>query len=680
MATALRDRVFISYSHKDKKPWLERLETMLAPLVRQGRLSVWADTAIAPGDKWRREIEEGLARARVTVLLVSPDFLASRFIAEHELPPLLEAAEREGVRILPVLLKECLWRETELAQYQFAFLTDKPLAKLRGADRDEALTRVAEAILAAAKPPSGQASSEPPAKVFQVPHERNPFFTGREDVLDEIAGRLKGRGRVAFSALGGMGKTQCAIEHAYRHRDEYDAVLWSLADSRESLTSGFAALAGALRLPAAQEQDQTRAVAALKGWLEANGGYLLILDNADDPALLPEFLPAHIRGHLLITTRAHALGGLAECIEVGRMTPEEGALLLLRRSRILASDAPLDAASDRDRKAALRLVEELGGLPLALDQAGAYLEETGCGLEAYRSIYRSHRAELLARRGGLQAPHPDPVAVTWQASFEKVEQASPAAGELLRLCAFLHPDAIPEEVFSLGAGELGEVLGPAAADPFELNNALAEALRFSLLRRMPESHAVEMHRLVQAVIRDGMDDGMRRSWAERVVRAVNGGFPYIQFSDWPLCERLLPQAQAAALLIEEFGLALPEAARLLNQAAYYLKERARYAEAEPLYRRALAICEQVLGPEHPHTALSLNNLALLYHAQGRYAEAEPLYRRALAICEQALGPEHPDTATVLENYAALLRATGRDAEAADMEARAQAIRARQAQR
>jgi TIR domain-containing protein len=214
MATALRDRVFISYSHKDKKPWLEKLETMLAPLVRQGRLSVWADTAIAPGDKWRREIEEGLARARVAVLLVSPDFLASRFIAEHELPPLLEAAEREGVKILPVLFKECLWRETEIAQYQFAFLTDTPLAELRGAKRDRALTRVAEAISAAAEspvsPPSGHASSGPPSKVFQVPHERNPFFTGREHVLDEVAARLQGRGLVAFSALGGMGKTQCA--------------------------------------------------------------------------------------------------------------------------------------------------------------------------------------------------------------------------------------------------------------------------------------------------------------------------------------------------------------------------------------------------------------------------------------------------------------------------------------
>ncbi len=107
-----------------------------------------------------------------------------------------------------------------------------------------------------------------------------------------------------------------------------------------------------------------------------------------------------------------------------------------------------------------------------------------------------------------------------------------------------------------------------------------------------------------------------------------------------------------------------------------LRSQGHYAEAEPLHKRALAIREKALGPEHPPVAQSLNNLALLYQAQGRYAEAEPLYQRALKIWEKALGPEHPQVATSLENYAALLRQTARADEAERMEARAKAIRAK----
>ncbi len=125
---------------------------------------------------------------------------------------------------------------------------------------------------------------------------------------------------------------------------------------------------------------------------------------------------------------------------------------------------------------------------------------------------------------------------------------------------------------------------------------------------------------------------------------------------------------------EGFGPQDPRLGTSLNNLAVVYEDLGRYAEAEPLYNRALAIREKALGPDHPRVATSLNNLALLYHAQGKYAEAEPLYKRALAIQEKALGPEHPDVATSLENYAALLRETGRSAEAAEMEARAKAIR------
>jgi len=150
--------------------------------------------------------------------------------------------------------------------------------------------------------------------------------------------------------------------------------------------------------------------------------------------------------------------------------------------------------------------------------------------------------------------------------------------------------------------------------------------------------------VTQAVLQDELNADDQRRWAERAVRAVNRGFPFVEFSNWPQCERWLPQAQTAAAWIERWDFGFEEGGRLLNNAAGYLHKRGRFAEVEPLYQRALAIWEQALGSDHPNVAQSLNNLAVLYKIQGRTAEAEPLYQRALAIWEHALGPDHPDVA------------------------------------
>jgi hypothetical protein len=407
------------------------------------------------------------------------------------------------------------------------------------------------------------------------------------------------QGRAALSGLGGVGKTQTALEYAYRHIQEHDHTFWAAAASREGLLSSYVTIAGLLKLPQAGAQDQTLAVDAVKRWLTSHEGWLLILDNADDIVMAREFMPLGKNGRVLLTTRAGALGAIARRVEIQEMGTEEGALFLLRRITCIAGDAELEAAEEDDRARAKELVTQLDGLPLALDQAGAYIEETGCGLSGYLDLYRSHALELLRRRGGLPSDHPDPVATTWALSFENIEKASPAAAELLRFCAFLHPDGIPEEVFSKCAPELGPVLGAVARDVLALNSAFSEILKYSLLRRDPKAGTVEIHRLVQAVLKQGMDENTRRLWAERAVRAVNRVFPDVEFYSWAACERLLPQAFVCAELINQWGFGFQEAALLLNQAGLYLYERGRHTDAEPLYVRALAIREKALGPEHP---------------------------------------------------------------------------------
>jgi len=218
-------------------------------------------------------------------------------------------------------------------------------------------------------------------------------------------------------------------------------------------------------LPQQDAQEPQVVINAVKAWLQTHSQWLIILDNADDLRVLPPFLPSIHRGQILLTTREHTMRRLAQRIEIDTLAPEVGALFLLRRVGRLAPDALLKQASPREQELAQQISHELGGLPLALDQVGAYIEDTDCGLAAYLHLYQQRRTELLGDRRTLLDEHPDSVATTGSLAVQRVEQRQPAAAELLRLCAFLAPDAIPEELLTQGAPHLGPTLIPADPGP-----------------------------------------------------------------------------------------------------------------------------------------------------------------------------------------------------------------------
>jgi tetratricopeptide (TPR) repeat protein/transcriptional regulator with XRE-family HTH domain len=505
---------------------------------------------------------------------------------------------------------------------------------------------------------------------WNVSYRRNPFFTGRETILSQLHEFLTTDKHAvltqpeAISGLGGIGKTQVALEYAYRYGAEYQAILWVRGETRELLTSDFAALATLLNLPEKDIQDQSQVVAAVKNWLATLSRWLLILDNVEDLQLIGEFLPLEAKGHVLLTTRSQATGPIAHYVEVEAMEPEEGALCLLRRAKFLTKDAPLDTTSYTDWTRARAITEAMGGLPLALDQVGAYIEETRCGLDEYLALYQTHGSALLRERGGLAPDHPEAVVGTFLLSFEKVQQASPAAADLLRLCAFLAPDAISEDLITEGASELGPILAPVAADPLLLNRAIMELLKYSLVRRNPAAQTLTIHRLVQAVLRNEMGVDLQRQWAERAVRVVNQAFPKVEFLtviyiNWQRCERCLPHAQACEALITDYGLAFSEAARLLSKAGHYLRDRGQFQQAEQFARKALDIDEKVLGLEHLDVTISLDILGEVYYELGKYAESLELFSRALSIRRQLLEPEHPDIANNMNNLAALYHVHGK---------------------
>lgn len=562
-----------------------------------------------------------------------------------------------------------------------------------------------------------------------VPFPRNPLFTGRETILERMQVQLTTlqtgvlAPALALSGLGGIGKTQIALEFAYRHALKFNAVLWLTVETTDTVMSSLQQIAEHLQLTASQSADQRLIVAEVKRWLSMHQGWLLIGDNVEDMDLLHDVLPPDRQGALLLTTRHQTLGPLAEPIKVPSMNRAEGVTLLLQRARQpvlpIQTEHPLSPQQAQAVAAAEKLVELLEGLPLALDQAGAYIEETGCGVVSYLQRFQAQRKHVLAHRGTHAEHHPDSVATTLLLSVAQVERALPAAIDILKLCAFSHPESIPEELFCTETSEPGSLRDLLVTDSYHFDLALAALRSASLITRSPESRTFSVHRLVQAVLQDQMEQAEMHLWSEQAVRLVNRAFPEPDVATWGQCERLVAQALTCAVLVERMQNTREEAGTLLFKTGSYLLARGRYEEARPLLEQAvcirkhhfgpdhpilivwlekqaellwkqgkhhltvpllqqiLALEEQHLGPRHSQTAETLNNLALMYWYQGKYEEAEPLYVRAWRIQEEQGGPDHLIVSEILTNLGNLYRTQGRYAEADQSLTRALQIQEKQ---
>ncbi len=558
-----------------------------------------------------------------------------------------------------------------------------------------------------------EASLTAPVPFWGVPSPRNLFFTGREAILKTLHTYLSAEQTaatasriVALQGLGGVGKTQVALEYAYRHALEYRAIFWIEAETPERVLFSLQRIAEGLYLPARTATDQRQIVGAVQHWLATHHHWLLIWDNVEDLEVPQRTLSPTFQGSLLLTTRRQGLGTFARGIEVPPMEREEGMLLLLRRAKMLELETGgeqvqhLAIRIPEDYTAAADLVSILGGLPLALDQAGAYLEETGCSLNDYQRRYEQQRASLLDRRGSSGGHHPQSVAATFLLALEQIEREQAMVADLLRVCALLNAEDIPEELFRHGAEHLGPALAPLADDPGQFDQAIAVLRSLSLVQRHAETHTLSLHRLVQVVLQEEMSEQERAGWLRRVITALNALFPEVISTTWRQCERLLPHVLAVAAALPNDAEDL-ELARVMRKAADYLRERMQYDQARSLYQRALRtwkrapepdaemarplnglallsselcqydqaeelyqqarlLLEQLQGPTHPDMFRPLNNLAILYSIQGKYTKAECLYQQALAICVQAYGPDHSWTAYALANLAEVYLEQGKD--------------------
>jgi len=492
--------------------------------------------------------------------------------------------------------------------------------------------------LAAARRGPGPLPPGSVLRVWNIP-ARNPGFTGRDGLLAAVRDRLLAGDRAVVQALqgmGGVGKTQLAIEYAHRFADDYDVAWWVNSEQAGLIGDQFAALGAALGC--VQPGAGTEAArAAVLADLHQRGRWLLVFDNAETPAGIAGWLPGGA-GHVLITSRERLWTEIAAPIELDVLARAESVTLL-------QSPVAGLGAADADR-----LADRLGDLPLAVAQAAGFMAETGMPAAQYLDLLRTQAGTLLDQ-AAPGSSYPRSLAAATRLTADRLDAEDPAAAQLASLCAFLAPEPIPEDLFTSGPGELPGELAARAGDPLAWRQTLAHLIRQSLARI--DQRGLVMHRLTQAILRDRLapeQAAATRQCAEAILAAANPGDPGNPVS-WPRWAQLMPHVLAADLA----ATGSPGLRWVACNACWYLLARGDTRTAHNLATDLRQHWRDRLGDDHEHTLAAAAYLAWALRAMGRYAEARELDEDTLTRERRLFGEDHANTLTLANNLANDLR-------------------------
>ena len=522
-----------------------------------------------------------------------------------------------------------------------------------------------------------------PAIWGSVP-QRNKNFTGREQILEQLRrGASSAVTAVlphALQGMGGVGKTQLAIEYAWRYRSEYDLVWWIRADQLPLVRSSLAALAEPLGLQSAVASGIDIAAASVLDALRRGTPYsrwLLVFDNADQPEDLNDIIPRG-PGDVLITSRNHRWQAVVDTVPVDVFDRKESTEFLVRR-----------VPKGLDQSKAAQVAEELGDLPLALDQAGALQAETGMSADEYLRLLREHAAQIMEE--GRPPEYPLSMTAAWRLSVATLSKQLPQAMDLLRCCAFFSPEPIPRDIFRRGTQATNTRVSKLIADPILLARAIRELGRFALVRI--DGRTIQVHRLIQALLRDDLDEGEQASYQHEVHLILAAGSPKDPDDDryWPRFAELIAHVASpvtqlamcrdggvrafalrvvrylyrsgdqessralAKTLIEQWAKdsgpddeTVLDAQRHLGNA---MRELGQYQDAYAITETTLERSAAILSDRNPLTLALRNSFAADLRGRGEFGEARTMDEESLRLHREVYGPDHRETLRVMHNLA-----------------------------
>ncbi len=637
--------VYLSHVAEDRL-WAEWIA---AVLDRAGLQVVLPAGGRQAGGNERDEAASAAAAASRTVAVVSANYLRS--VQSLGVREAMAVADPVGVnrRLIPVRVGETH------AAGPFA---DRAVLDLTRRDA----TAAAEEILRALGrlPQSGNDDYSDPVpleprypksipQVWKAP-ARNASFTGRNEVLDALRDQLLGSSQAvvlprALYGYGGVGKTQVALEYAHRYMAEYDIVWWVPSEQRELIDPDFAELAARLGLPigdniidaAKSAQEALRLGRPYSRWL-------LIFDNADDPADIKSRFP-NGPGHILVTSRNPRWSAVAHPLEIDVFARHESLDHLKRRVRSLTDEE------------ANQVADALGDLPLAVEQAGAWLGESGTSAADYLQQLADESSQLPANQPD---DYPTPLAVTWRLAIDRLQAESPAAARLLQLCAFFAPEPIPMTLLQNDQMIKSLVqFNPQLREPRmigALNRAIA---RYSLAKVDRGTNSVQVHRLIQGYVRAAMESEAEVIKATHEVHRVLTGAKPTQGEvddpeNWKKYDQIWPHlGPSRAVACEE-----DDTRQLLIDRVRYLWRRGQFDEALDFGSQLAGNWASRYDPNDMHVLYLRCQIANVLRSQGRYSEAleedTDIHARQLAV----LGDDHLHTLFTAGGVAADLRALG----------------------
>ncbi|WP_069761741.1 FxSxx-COOH system tetratricopeptide repeat protein [Streptomyces sp. LUP47B] len=568
-----------------------------------------------------------------------------------------------------------------------------------GADQDDGGNVSVSGVQSDAATTRGDGARKPPPVWGNVP-PRNRAFTGREQLLEDLHRRLQeGTTAVlpeALQGMGGVGKSQLAVEYVYRHLNEYQVIWWIPSEQSQQIRQVLVELARRLGLDVGTGEANTAVPAVIEALRvgEPYKNWLLVFDNAEVPEAVREFFPTNGPGRILVTSRNAQWATAARPLEVDVFAREESRQLLQLRAPNLDDDT------------ADRLAETLGDLPLGIEQAAVWLSETGMPADEYLRLFEQQAADLM-----VSDPPPDyplSVAAAWNVSLERLQKNHPAALQLLQVCAFFAPEPISRRLLTgVRDAPVPPELAAALSDPIRLSRAIREINRYALARINHATNTIQLHRLVQRVLINQMPDPLKeqmRNGAHRLLAKGDPGAP-ADSRQWSQYGELLPHVinsravestdpWVRQLVLNEiqymFTWGDHEGSRDLAKQAYETWRGIDGERAEPvlmaakLYSDALRILghyrvayeldqrthelmSETLGPEHEMTLEITGMLAWDLRMRGDFGAASELDRQSFETSRRLFGPNDLSTLIVAHRVALNLRLTGDFREALDLD-------------
>ncbi len=640
---------FVSYTGADKA-WAEWVAWELEAAGHEVLVQAWD---MVPGTNWVAAMHRGVQDSERTIAVLSAAYLDSVYGTVEWQAAWRDDPTGADRKLLVLRVEDC---------ERPGLLASVVAADLFGLNEDAARTELQRVVRGALtgrlKPATRPGFPARPSFPGQLPSvwnvpTRNANFTGRVQSLDRVR-RAMNSGRTvtvhSLRGMGGVGKTQLAIEYAHRYASDFEIVWWIPSEQPALIPDHLTELGIALGL----DVDPS-SIAQVLNTLRGLQRWLLIFDNAEDPSALRPYLPSG-QGQVVITTRRSGFGALGAVLDLDVLDRAESTSLLRRRVPY-ASDEQADS-----------LAELLGDLPLAVEQAAAYVESTGMSVDDYMRLFHERAADMIGR--GQVIGRKETLTTLWDLSLAALSEQSPAAVQLLNLLTWMAPEPVPLDLFTNHPEELPSPLAEAVQDQLGWQDTVGALVSWFFVRRMGDEVTI-VHRLLQQSLRARDHHSPSTNEVQSLLTTDlpdtdDFGAP----KNWPRWRILLPHVLAVVDVAQD---PLDYTSLLCDRAAGYLQTTGRLKEATLLYEQALSIDEATHGSDNPKVATRLNNLAFALNAMGRTDEALLHIKRALAIDEAIHGHKAPEIAGILSNLAGFLCDQGNYAEALPLAERALVI-------